>query len=260
MDQSPGPKKTSNLRSSPSHWDAYYHANRNLFDKYLPQHFIIDNILRLFGGNIKNKQILEAGCGRGLDSMALAKLGARISTVDFSENAIELLTQKCEEEGLTMNIRQGDLRTIEFEEGTFDCIFHSGVLEHFSESDQSQILRKQWAWLKKGGILFAEAPQRYNVYTLYKKFMMAINRWAPGWETEFSKNQLRKLMEQNGFRVLEIIGRDFFTIVALRKLFKILGYRGKPPGRIAKILGAFLQGNRILTNFYLNIAAIGIKE
>lgn len=253
-------KKNIQQKTSHEHWDKYYSKNEKIRNLYLPSDFLISNIQRILGGEVKKKPILETGCGKALESIALSRMGADVTVVDYSEKTINLLLRKCAEENISLHICQGDLRDINFENESFDVIFHSGVLEHFSELEQDIILKNQWRWLKKGGFLFVEVPQRWNIYTIYKKFLMYLDRWPPGWETEFSVGDLRNVLQRNGFKVLELFGRDFFTLMAIRKIKKLLGFQEKTLSPWACWLRNVLQGNRLLRYVYLNIAAIAIKE
>lgn len=253
-------QKTRQKQSTITHWNNYYRTNAHILDKYLPQEFIINTISRMFNGNLKGIKILETGCGKGLDSIALAKMGADVTVVDFSESALEELQRVCSEESITIKIKQDDLRNVEFKDNSFDCIFHSGVLEHFEENDQIYILQNQRHWLKENGFLFVEVPQRYNLYTIYKKTLMFLHRWAPGWEMEYSVKTFKKIIKKSNFHVEKIIGRDFFCLAILRKLKKIFGYKEKPSSAFTHWFWKNFQENPILLNVYVNIAIIAKKN
>ena len=253
-------KKINFAKTSPEHWDRYYSRNEKIRNLYLPSDFLISNIQRILGDEVKEKRILETGCGKGLESIVLSRMGADVTVVDYSEKNIQLLMRKCAEENIFLHINLGDLRTITFETEAFDLIFHSGVLEHFTDLEQDTILQQQRCWLKKGGFLFMEVPQRWNIYTIYKKFLMCLDRWPPGWEIEFSEAELRSMLQRNGLKILEIFGRDLFTLMVIRKIKKLLGFQEKPPSSGIRWLRNKLQGNRLLRHFYVNIAAIAVKE
>src|SRR6202171_1203738 len=47
-------------------------------------------------GDLRDKTILDVGCGEGEDGMILAKLGARVTGLDVSPAAIELAKQRAQ--------------------------------------------------------------------------------------------------------------------------------------------------------------------
>ena len=50
-------------------------------------------------GDLRDKTILDVGCGEGEDGMILAKLGARVTGLDVSPAAIELARQRAQVNG-----------------------------------------------------------------------------------------------------------------------------------------------------------------
>ena len=81
-------------------------------------------------------------------------------------------------------------------------MFHQGLLEHFR--DPRPLVRDNRRVLKTGGHVVIDVPQRWHIYTVGKKIMIALNRWFAGWETEFSIRELSRLVESEGF---EVVGR-----------------------------------------------------
>ncbi len=66
----------------------------------------------------------------------------------------------------------GDLRTVQFEQGRFDVVYSSFVLEHISGAED--VLRRMTGWLKPGGIIIVEIPDPDSVKGL-------ITRLTPHW-------------------------------------------------------------------------------
>jgi len=58
---------------------------------------------------LKNKNLLEVGCGSGFLSILAAKLGAHVKAVDISQDAIETITDNAELNDVEIEIKQSDL-------------------------------------------------------------------------------------------------------------------------------------------------------
>jgi len=187
-------------------WDVLWRTVRN---DSTALHMIHGRMLSVLESelDVKGKKILEVGAGRGSDSAHLSRLGAEVTVIDFSAEAVDQMTQVMNELGVNLNIVRGDASAMPFPDESFDAIFHAGFLEHFE--DPGAMLVEQRRVLRPGGYLLVDVPQKYTIYTIRKKLAMARNKWFGGWETQFSPRQLERLVEQSGFRVLRSYGWGF---------------------------------------------------
>jgi len=74
----------------------------------------------------RGSRVLEGGCGRAIKVKAMATAGYRIVGVDFAEDAVK--QARVNYPGL--DIRQGDVRSLDFADGYFDGCWFIGVIEH----------------------------------------------------------------------------------------------------------------------------------
>jgi tRNA G46 methylase TrmB len=98
--------------------------------------------------------ILEAGCGVGAQTVILAKKnpGAKIVSVDISDESVRQAKRLCESEHITnVSFRQADIFDLPFEEGAFDHVFVCFVLEHLRNPKDALLRLKRI--LKKGGTI-----------------------------------------------------------------------------------------------------------
>ena len=81
-------------------------------------------------GDVKGKSLVDVGCGRAATSLFFAQRGANVTSVDFSEQAVENLKNFCTENDLG-NIRPVHMRAQEINrlEKT-DFIFGSMIWHH----------------------------------------------------------------------------------------------------------------------------------
>ena len=76
-------------------------------------------------GDLRDKTILDVGCGEGEDGMILAKLGARVTGLDVSPAAIELARQRAAVNGVSERTRFvcAPLDAADLPERSFDVIW-----------------------------------------------------------------------------------------------------------------------------------------
>lgn len=81
-------------------------------------------------GNVQKKSLLHLQCHFGLDTLSWERLGAMVTGVDFSENAIDLAIKIRDEQGLKARFIRANIYDLpQFLDETFDVIFTSyGVL------------------------------------------------------------------------------------------------------------------------------------
>lgn len=84
-------------------------------------------------------RILEAGCGGGNQSVALAMAGFEVTLLDFSSAALEHARRRFADHGVKASFIEEDA----FAPGRpeYDLVFNAGVLEHYTLDEQARFLR-----------------------------------------------------------------------------------------------------------------------
>ena len=101
----------------------------------------------------KPTKILDLGCGPGLYTSRLAKLGHICVGIDFSPASLEYAKDQAIRQSLDCTYIQGDLREIQFP-GNFGLVMMlHGEMNAFSKNDMQKILMKINAALEKNGQL-----------------------------------------------------------------------------------------------------------
>ena len=62
--------------------------------------------------NLKNLDILDLGCGGGLVSESLSRLGANVTGIDFVKNNIEMAKQHSNKKKLKINYKYANIETL----------------------------------------------------------------------------------------------------------------------------------------------------
>ncbi len=120
-------------------WDAYYES--------LPD-YAIDAPTAIFNQEIVDAikallpaggSVLEAGCGGGNQSVALAQQGLDVAVLDFSRQALDYAERQFARAEAKGRFIEDDAFAIR--EPEFDLVFNSGVLEHYTIEEQARFLR-----------------------------------------------------------------------------------------------------------------------
>lgn len=78
------------------------------------------------------RRLLEVGCGIGIDTLRLARLGfGEVVGIDLTEVAVEVAAERARREGLAgVRFEVGNAEALPFEDGAFDLVYSFGVLHH----------------------------------------------------------------------------------------------------------------------------------
>ena len=206
--------------STPQHWQRFWEEadSLELDEVYGTDGRMVREITRL--GDPAGLRILEVGAGTGRDAVALARAGAEVLTLDYVAGSLHLTAQAAAGAGVTVSPVCGDGTAAPFADGTFDVVFHQGLLEHFR--DTAPLLGDNARLLKPGGHLIVDVPQTFSYYTVGKQILIALDRWFAGWETQFTIGELESLVRKQGLTVRRSYGDWMVPGLWYRALRKVL--------------------------------------
>lgn len=95
------------------------------------------------------RDVLDVGCGQGIDVARYAEAGANVSGVDLTPRHLELAQQLLDHRGLEARLVRGDAERLPFEDASFDRVSSNGVLHH--TPDMPGALREIHRVLRPGG-------------------------------------------------------------------------------------------------------------
>lgn len=109
---------------------------------------------------LKGLKLLDIGCGGGLVSEPMARLGAEVTGVDAGEANIKTAMVHAEGAGLTIDYRHGTAEQLLAAEGPgrFDIVLNLEVVEHVA--DPAQFLKDCAAMVKPGGVMIVGTINR----------------------------------------------------------------------------------------------------
>ncbi|MBR9826474.1 MAG: bifunctional 2-polyprenyl-6-hydroxyphenol methylase/3-demethylubiquinol 3-O-methyltransferase UbiG [Alphaproteobacteria bacterium] len=143
--------------------------------------FIRDTISAHFGRSgerpLEGLRMLDIGCGGGLVSEPMARLGASMTSVDAAEANIKTASVHAQEEGLEIDYRHGVAeQLLEAGEEPFDVVLNLEVMEHVA--NPHTFLMDCAHLVKPGGLMICATINRTP-----KAFALAIvgAEWVMGW-------------------------------------------------------------------------------
>jgi len=101
-------------------------------------------------------RVLDLGCGPGLYTSRLARLGHRCVGIDFSPASIAYAREQAEEAGLACTYVRQDIRTADYGDGYGLVMMIFGEFNVFRPGEARGILEKAWRALVPNGFLLLE--------------------------------------------------------------------------------------------------------
>ena len=184
--------------------------------------YIIAKIKRHFKINnnqndvLKSLKILDIGCGGGLISEPMARLGGMVTGIDASKKNIKVADLHAKKNNL--KIRYLNKSPENFEEyEKFDVILNLEIVEHVE--DLKLYIRSCNQLLKKNGIMFTATLNR--TFISYIKAIIGaeyILRWLPigthDWNKFIKPEELEKTLQNYNFKTLDITGLEFNPLLS----------------------------------------------
>lgn len=155
--------------------------------------FIRDQCLHRFGRDgaarrpFAGLRLLDIGCGGGLLSEPMTRLGFQVTAVDASERNIATARTHAAEQGLEIDYRAATAEAlVAGGEAPFDVILNMEVVEHVA--DPGPYLRDCAGLLKPGGLMIVATLNRtVKALALAKVGAEYILRWLPAGTHDWSK-------------------------------------------------------------------------
>lgn len=95
------------------------------------------------------QDVLDVGCGQGIDLVEYARAGARVTGIDLTPAHVELARNHLAALGLTASVVNGDAEQLPFQDACFDFVSSNGVLHH--TPDMPAALNEMRRVLRPGG-------------------------------------------------------------------------------------------------------------
>ncbi len=181
--------------------------------------YIKDNIIQSFKLNykktpLKDIKILDIGCGGGLLSEPMCRLGAKVTGIDASEKNINVAKIHSKKNNLKINYICTSPEKLKIKT-KFDVILNMEIVEHVN--DVNFFLSSCSKLLKKNGIMFvATLNKTLKSYVFAIVGAEYILRWLPigthEWDKFLKPEDLVSILKKNDFNLDKLDGMKFDLI------------------------------------------------
>ena len=192
----------------------------------------------------ENARILDAGCGAGRTSVALAQRGYVVECADLSQEMLQECHRNMEQANIPAErytIRHVDMNDDVLRRQSYDGVCSLGFLMY--QEDPLQSIRQLSSLVRPGGILVVSAPTKINIpeyfglarvwRSLVTRVLKRVGKAPPRkersniakiWKHKFNVIQLKRLLEAGQCNFLAYKGHGFVRFVFVEN---ILGFRGQ---------------------------------
>lgn len=166
-------------------------------------------------GSLKNLDILDIGCGGGLVSEPLTRLGARLTAVDGDAQAIRVAKDHAAQNDLKINYLAGDAAQLLEGKKRFDVVLALEVIEHVeNHADFVELLTKL---VKQDGLIIISTLNR-TVQSFALGIVAAeyILGWVPkgthNWQKFLKPSEINSMLRCHNFMTKDVTGLTYNPI------------------------------------------------
>jgi len=157
-------------------------------------------------------KVLDIGCGGGLLCEPLARLGAQVTGIDASQDAIEVADWHAQQSGLSIEYHCTTAEDLAATCRRFDLVVNMEVVEHVADVDH--FMEASCALVKSGGAMamatLNRTPKAFLLAVLGAEYVL---RWLPrgthDWRRFLRPSELVRQLRANGLTVSEITGVSY---------------------------------------------------
>ncbi len=177
--------------------------------------YIRDQLCREFGRDaagtkpLADLRLLDIGCGGGLLSEAMARLGATVTGVDVVDSNIRVAELHAAEQGLSIDYRLSTAEALADSGAQFDAVLNMEVVEHVAELPAFMAAVNRM--VRPGGLQFIATinrnPVSFVVAILGAEYIFRLlPRGTHQWRRFPTPGEIRALLAPDGQRVIRETG------------------------------------------------------
>lgn len=198
-------------KANSSFWENHWDIDISDFPAKVRQISKYNFVVRITKKYLKPSDgpILEGGCGIGQNVYALTKAGFKCMGIDYTEKTVENIKKYVPE----IDVRYGDVRNLEFQDGCFAGYWSLGVIEH-SYDGYDDILHEMKRTIAPGGYLFLTFPTMSFLRNLkarigkYPVFDEANANLSNFYQFALDSSEVKRKFEAHGFKFIKAMNRS----------------------------------------------------
>lgn len=163
----------------------------------------------LSGTPLQGLSVLDIGCGGGLLSEPMARLGTTVTGVDAGARNIAVAALHAEKQGLAIDYRHGTAEALAKSAARFDIVLALEIVEHVADVDL--FVASCARLVKPGGLVFLSTLNRTaKAWALAIAGAEYVLGWLPrgthDWKKFLKPSQVVRGLEAGGVETKEIVG------------------------------------------------------
>lgn len=173
------------------------------------EHFGLDDSkIKAFAG----LNALDIGCGGGLVSEPLARLGAQVTGIDADKNGIQTAIAHAADENLAIEYIAGTAEELAKQKRRFDIVLALEIIEHTASPEEFVLLCSKLA--RPGGlVIFSTLNRNWKSYAMGIVAAEYLLRWVPAgtheWKRFVKPSELADMAEASGLEIKDVKGMIF---------------------------------------------------
>jgi len=179
--------------------------------KYIKDNIVKDFNIKSSAKPLRNINVLDIGCGGGLLSEPMCRLGASVVGIDASKKNIEVAKFHAKKNKLKINYKVASPETLKTKI-KFDVILNMEIVEHVENINF--FIRESSKLLKKNGVMFiATLNKTLKSYVFAIIGAEYILKWLPigthDWEKFIKPDDLIEISKKNNLSLKNLNGIKF---------------------------------------------------
>ena len=183
-----------------------------------PRRWILDFITKKcyakYFNTLKDKEVLEIGCGSGWGTTIISKYFSplKIVATDLDERQIVLARKNVKNKNIIFETAEAVV--LPYQDNSFDAVFEYGTIHHISSPDWQKCLTEVYRVLKSDGKFFVyDVSIESFQNSLYGKIIKATSLHP--YERMYQKEEFVKHLSSIGFKIAKRFdGYRYFAIIA----------------------------------------------
>ena len=162
----------------------------------------------------ENDVLLDAGCGNGINSIALAPFVKKVFAFDASPKMVSYAKKNVSQAGLgkKITVRKASVLNVPYKNSFFNAAAYFAVVHHFFKPNEwAKIFSEMNRVLKKGGLAFVTVWNKFNAAEMERlghrnmmvNFVKKTGEKVPRMHHFFTEEELVELAKKHGFEINE---------------------------------------------------------